>query len=63
MLVISEREEGEVVRRLPIELVKLTLGWSWYQDTNPVPTSFKFDGLTTTPLRLVEEQHDKWAFK
>ena len=34
---------------LPIGPLKTTLGWSRYQDTNPVPTSPLADDITTAP--------------
>ena len=35
---------------LPIGPLKLALGWSWYRDANPIPTSPLADDLATAPL-------------
>ena len=32
----------------PTELMNITLCWNHYQDTNSAPTSFEYDGITTT---------------
>ena len=41
------KEEGVVVIHLPIGPLNHALGWSRYQDTNPVPTSPLDDDITT----------------
>ena len=53
MLGVSQREDDVVVLFLPTEPIKLALGWSRYRDMNPVSTSLKSNGLTTTPQRAV----------
>ena len=35
--------------------LKLYIGWSWYQEANPIPTSFMADGLAIIPPRSVVE--------
>ena len=49
LLEVSEREEGVVALHLLIGSLKTALGWSPYQDVNPVPTSPLADVITTAP--------------
>ena len=50
MLEVSEREEGVVALHLPIGSLKNpALGWSRYQDVNPVPTSTLADDVASAP--------------
>ena len=39
LLEVCAKEEGVVVLHIPIGPLKHALGWSWYRDSNPVPTS------------------------
>ena len=46
-----QREVGVVALYKPTELIKLTVGWKCYRDTNPVLASLMSDALKTIPLR------------
>ena len=52
----SEREEDVMAVHLviwPFKKKKPVLGWSWYQDVNPVPSGLVAADLVTSPSRLV----------
>ena len=46
--VVKQREEGAVGLRVATESIKLDLDWRVYRDTNLVPTSLKYNGITMT---------------